>query len=512
VTEVMERAVLGLDLGTQSTKATLVALDGRPLSSHAVPVSFSRPHPGWAEQAPEMLVESALACLAALAAAHPNVTVAGIGIAAQMGGAIGVGADFSPLTMHEMWLDTRADADRAELLAALGPEILAKNGIIPFVAPRVRRWLRLDPGLRQRLARVMAPAGYLVGRLAGLRDASLAICDRTQANLFGCFDVAGNAWDDDLAERSGLPPELLPRIADAFEIVGQLSTEMAARTGLAAGTPIAAGMGDGTGGWFAAGGVDPGICIDTSGSSAHFAVTVDRFVTDPSGLLSCMPSPVPDRFYLLGFTTGTGLAHRWLSETFGLSYEELEQRAAMAPPGANGVLAVPHLNGRVSPFEAAMKGAFIGFDDKTGPGDFYRALLEAGAFELDGWLAAARRLAPGVALSTVVNVGGGAQNGLLNQIKADVTGLIFRTARPEVNAARGAALAAGIAVGVIDLDRHGWFAPDYLGTRAFRGEASRFNHYRPFAESYAGLVEHLLPVYRTLQQLRPTGPQEGQTP
>ncbi|WEK51156.1 MAG: FGGY family carbohydrate kinase [Candidatus Kaistia colombiensis] len=314
----------------------------------------------------------------------------GIGIAAQMGGAIGIDRRFQAVTPHEMWLDTRADAERQELLAQYGPEILGKNGIIPFVTPRVRRWLRLEPSLEQRLAKVVAPAGYLAGCLTGA-DADAAVCDRTQANLYGCFDVAGNRWDVDLAERSGLPAHLLPRIADPFETVGHVSAEIAALCGLTPGIPVAAGMGDGTGGWLAAGGVEPGICIDTSGSSSHFAITVDRFVTDPDGLLSCMPSAVPGRFYLLGFTTSTGLAHRWLRETFDRSYEDLEALAAVVSPGANGILAVPHFNGRVSPFEAAIKGAFLGFDDKSGPGDFYRALLEASAFELDGWLAVSLR-------------------------------------------------------------------------------------------------------------------------
>ena len=495
-------AVLGLDLGTQSTKATLVHLDGSTLGTHAVAVSFERPQPGWAEQAPGVLIESAIACIGALSAQFPTVEIAAIGIAAQMGGAIGLGADFTPATPHEMWLDTRADGDRQELLADFGPEILGKNGIIPFVAPRVRRWLRLDPALGGRLAKVVAPAGYLAGRLAGMSDADEAICDRTQANLFGCFDVVRNAWDEDLAERSGLPPRLLPRIADAFEIVGFLSGEMATRCGLPEGTPIAAGIGDGTGGWFAAGGIEPGVCIDTSGSSAHFAVTVDHFVVDPTGLLSCMPSAVPGRFYLLGFTTSTGLTHRWLRQIFDLSYEDLERQARLVPPGANGVFAVPHFNGRVSPFESAIKGAFIGFDDKTGPGDFYRALLEASAFEVEGWLRAARRLAPGVTLDSVVNVGGGAQNALWNQIKTDVTGLPFRTARDEVNAARGAALAAGIAAGAIDRTRHGWFAPAYLGARTSVPDAATYATYRPLAETYDELVEQLLPVFRKLKILR----------
>lgn len=502
--------VIGIDLGTQSTKAALVTLDGHPIASHSVAVDFDRPQTGWGEQPPDILVQSTLDCLRALTGKFPDTEILGLGIAAQMGGAIGIDKDFGAVTPHEMWLDTRADQDRQELLSLHGPELLAKNGIIPFVAPRVRRWLRLDPTFIKQLAAVVAPAGYLAGRLTGAR-ADAALCDRTQANLFGCFDVADNEWDRDLAQRCGLPPHLLPRIADPFDIAGRLSKDMAARCGLTAGIPVAAGMGDGTGGWFAAGGVEPGISIDTSGSSAHFAVTVDRFITDPSGLLSCMPSAAPGRFYLLGFTTSTGLAHRWLSQTFGQSYQELEALSLQVPPGSKGIMAVPHLNGRVSPFEASIKGGFLGFDDKSGPGEFYRALLEASAYELNGWLAAALKLNPGLMLSSVVNVGGGAQSALWNQIKADVTGLTLRIAAPEINAARGAALAAGIAAGAIDRKDKSWFASAYLESQTFTPDPARHRLYAPYRDTYARLTDQLLPVYRTLHELRQNQPSQRET-
>jgi xylulokinase len=176
----------------------------------------------------------------------------------------------------------------------------------------------------------------------------------------------------------------------------------------------------------------------------------------------------------------------------------------MVPPGANGVFAVPHFNGRVSPFEASIKGGFIGFDDKTGPGEFYRALLESSVFEFVGWLRAAHCLAPGVVPQSAVGVGGGSQNMLWNQIKADVTGLTFHTAREEVNAARGAALAAAIAAGVVDPTRHDWFAPDYLAARSAEPDPATHAIYRPLAESYGQLVEQLIPIYRKLARLRPS--------
>ena len=143
-----------------------------------------------------------------------------------------------------MWLDTRADADRLDLLDRHGPEILSKNGIIPYVAPRVRRWLRTGVIDTTRIVRVLAPGGYLAGRLTAAA-AGDAICDRTQAHLFGCFDVVAGEWDVDLADRIGLPPAWLPRVVDAAEIVGRLSAAMAERTGLSPvhQSPPAAAMG-----------------------------------------------------------------------------------------------------------------------------------------------------------------------------------------------------------------------------------------------------------------------------
>ncbi len=173
----------------------------------------------------------------------------------------------------------------------------------------------------------------------------------------------------------------------------------------------------------------------------------------------------------------------------------------IVPPGSNGIMAVPHFNGRVSPFEAALKGAFIGFDDNTGPvtsiGRCWRLALTSSR---TGWRPP--RLAPDLHLSTVVNVGGGAQNALWNQIKADVTGLTLRTAQAEVNAARGAALAAGIATGTVDLGTNDWFAPAYLGAQMFSPDGDSERRYAAWSASYGIPVEQLLPVFRELQSLR----------
>ncbi len=489
--------VIGVDLGTQATKAELVTTDGEPLAAHQVALAYESPRPGWAEQDASVLEDSALAVIAAVVAhASPDIEVIGISVAAQMGGVIGIDDRFDPVTVHEMWLDTRSDADRTAVLEADGDRIVDANGIIPFVGPRVRRWLREKPALGRQLARVVAPGPYVVGRLTGA-TAGEAFCDRTQANMYGCFDARDNRWDGSLADAVGIPTRLLPWLVEPTAITGALSRQAAARCGLPEGVPVAAGVGDGTGGWLAAGGVRTGVCVDTGGSSAHFAITVDRFMPDPARVLTCMPSAVPGLWYLLGFTTATGIAHRWLTELLaGGDYQHLEDQAATLPPTA--LLCVAHLHGRVTPFEPDVKGAFVGVDERTTPAHLYRAFLESVAFEIGEWVDEARRLLPDLRMIAASSIGGGSQSPLWAQIKADVLGVPYVRLRPSVNAARGAALVAAAAVGAARLDEPAWHRPALLAVERREPDPDRAAVYAELVELHRALLASLGPIYRRL--------------
>ena len=492
-------AVIGVDLGTQATKVELVASDGEPLATRQVPVAYDSPQPGWAEQDASVLEDSALAAIRAAIEAAPGVEVAGISVAAQMGGAIGIDEGFDAVTVHELWLDTRSDADRQAVLSADGDRIVAANGIIPFVGPSVRRWLREEPALGSRLARVVAPGPYVMGRLTATSAAG-AYCDRTQANMYGCFDARGNRWDGSLADAVGIPAGLLPRLVEPTTVVGRLSRHAAARCGLPDGVPVVAGVGDGTGGWLAAGGVRSGVCIDTGGSSAHFAITVDRFTPDPRRVLTCMPAAVPGLWYLLGFTTGTGIAHRWLAGLLANGdYDGLEGQAAALPPTA--LLCVAHLHGRVTPFEPAVKGAFVGFDEHTTPAHLYRAFLESVAFEIGEWVDEARRLLPDLRMAAASSIGGGSQSRLWAQIKADVLGVPYVRLRPFVNAARGAALVAAAAVGAARLDEPSWHRPEAIAVDRCNPDPASAAAYREMVELHRALLASLDPIYQQFAQL-----------
>jgi xylulokinase len=496
----MAEAVVGVDLGTQSTKAAVVGLDGETLASASVPTDLASAQPGCAEQDAHFLEESAVAAVARSFEDAPSGTdVVGLAVDGQMGGAIGVDARLLPVTPFEVWLDIRSDDDRAEVMNHAGPEILAAGGILPFVGPRVRRWLRECPPLRGQLANVLSITSYITCWLGGAKEAT---CDSTQANVYGCFDCRSGSWDTGLADIVGIPEEMLPRIVPPTEIVGNLCPAVARRMGLRSGIPIAAGCGDGTAGWLGAGAVEPNICVDTGGTSDHFAIGVDRFTPDPEGVLTCMPSVVPGLYHLMGLTFSTGIAKRWLRELVAEGeYERLEEDAASIPPGSQALLCVPHLTGRLTPFQPNVRGAFVGFNERTTSGSLYRAILESLAFEFLGWIEEAQRLLPQLTVREVIAIGGSARSALAAQVKADVLGVPYLRAPLDVNAARGAALVAAAGIGAVSLDDPSWLGRVRCGAHRLTPEPAACETYTRLRPLYRLLDEKLAPVYGALSEL-----------
>jgi len=496
------QAFLGVDVGTQTTKAQVVGADGAVLAQAEHPCPLRRGPDGSAEQDPHAIEDSVLMVMSTAVAAAGDARIAALALAGQMGGAIGIGADFTPLTPYESWLDTRADGDRSAVLADAGQQILAANGIIPFIGPRVARWQRTHPGQTRRLAKVLAPAGYLAGRLTAARSAQDAVCDRTQAHLYGCLDVRAGTWRADLAATVGIPVHLLPRLADPDSVVGGLSAAAADRTGLPAGTPVCAGLGDGTAGWVAAGSFGPGSCVDTGGSSEHFAICVDRFHADPypGTVLTCMPSALSGIYHLFGFTGGTGLTRRWWAEqTTGGDYEQLERAGARLRTDYASPLAVPHLNGRLSPFDADTRGALVGLDETCSPAHAYRAFIEAVAHEARSWLHRAASLTGSTPTDPyAVAIGGAGRSRLSARIKADVLGVAYLRMQPHVNAARGAAILAAAAVHARALDDPVWCEPARDVLDRTEPDPSTAEVYAYRARLYWALLDALAPIDRAL--------------
>ena len=112
-----------------------------------------------------------------------------------------------------------------------------------------------------------------------------------------------------------MAPQKLPRIASPLEIVGAVSAEAARASGLLAGTPVAAGLGDTAASFLACGAVAPGICVDVAGTASVFAATVPAFAPDlAAGVLGCGRSAVPGLWHPYAYINGGGLNLNWFAE------------------------------------------------------------------------------------------------------------------------------------------------------------------------------------------------------
>ncbi len=455
--------VIGCDLGSQSVKTAIFDLQGRLIAEAGHPISATYPHPGWVEQDPLAFYRATLQTIkqALLNANITSAQIACLALDSQLGSPVRIDDDWNAIGPVECEIDIRCQPQREWMMRDFGDLILEKNGIFPYVAPKLLWWKQEYPAEYQRTSKAIPLASYVAGKLAGL-CADQAFTDHTFLGIYGISNVREYAWSAELIALSGIDANKLPRIVMPWDIIGKVTAEVASDTSLLAGTPIAAGLGDAIAGWLGVAAVEPGILVDTSGTSNHLAACVDTYRPDlRERVLMHYPSAILGQWYALGYTAGTGRTHNWFVDEFCLSederasadkaaiYDRLEAQAAEVAAGSEGMMFIPHLAGRVCPPLPNVRGTWIGFTWKHKRGNFYRAVLEGIAYEFNSYLNAARRLYPESTFGQVLCIGGGAKSKLWTRIKADVLGLPHAIPRERQDfAPLGSAIVAGHAAGL----------------------------------------------------------------
>jgi xylulokinase len=437
--------VAGVDLGTTGTKAALYTPAGE-LVAEAVEAT----PPGWTDA--DAFYSAAARTLAACAERVDPGRVRAIAVCGQMAGVMGIDAEHQASTPYDSWLDTRCAADAEALEAELGDDLCAISGCPAMVnhAPKIRWWRRERPDAFAATAKWVTPGGFVAGRLAGLRGED-AFMDVTYLHFSSLADTEAGVWSERLAAAAGAEPEQLPRIVEPTTVVGELGEVAAAECGLPAGTPVAAGLGDTAAATLGAGVVRPGQVLDSAGTAAVLAGSVAGFRPDVAHrTLITMRGAVPGQWVSLAYLTAGPLLD-WLAElTFEGSFDRLSREAAAVPAGADGLVCLPYLDGRVLPSDPDARGAFIGLRREHGRGHLARAALEGVALEYAGYLAVLRELHPEQGFDEARVAGGGARSACWNSIKASALGVPYGTLPRSELGCWGAALVAATAVGLVD--------------------------------------------------------------
>jgi xylulokinase len=502
-----KKYLIGVDLGTSSTKAALYQIDGKLISDASVEIPIHYPKPGVVEQENEDFYSSAAQtvrkCIES-SGVEPK-TIAAIAFDSQMAGIGLVDENFKPVARFDSWLDMRCKPFIEWMDKEAGEQITKLTGCPPTCdhGPKMLWWKYEQPEIYRRTAKFVMSGTYVAGRIAGLK-ADDAFIDHTYIHFSGFSDALKGVWSNELCERFGLDKTKLPKIIDPCDIIGEASEQAAVEFGLAPGTLIAAGAGDTAANALGAGIVRPGMLFDVAGTAAVLAGCTDKFVADTKNrALLTMRSVVPGLWNPLAYIGGGGLALRWFRDNFFNTthgeaqpiskdlYPQIISLAKTIAPGSEGLYFSPHLGGRICPASPEMRGAWVGVSWCHTQAHFARALLESIAYEYAYYLKILKELLPGLELVEARVVGGGARSEAWNQIKADILNVPYQRLMGNEFGAWGAAMIAGKAAGLIDeLAAH---AEQTVLKNGEPSNPSKENHliYNPLIEKYI-LMERVL--------------------
>jgi len=488
--------VIGVDIGTQSTKALLCDARGRIVAQHARGYHPDTPQPLWAEQWPQVWLDAVIECIAGCVAQataseqgfEPGA-VRAICISSLYGGSgIPVDAAMQPLHPCLIWLDRRATAEVEWVRATMPMQRLAAitgNGVDSYYGYTKMLWIKSHrPEVFARTHYFLPPNAWVIHALTG----EVAVDRSSAGNIGGVYDLEAGTWSNEMLDALGIPRAMMPpRLVAASDIVGGLTAQAATKLGLAAGTPVVAGGVDAAVATLAAGVARPGQHVAMIGSSMCWGY-ISQDVDARHGLVS-MPHVFGSArdAYVFGGAITAGASVTWFRDNFcrdaaavanrggGDVHDLLETSARTVREGADGILFLPYLMGERSPiWDARASGAFVGLSLYHRREHAYRAVLEGVAFALRHNIEAGTAAAVPLDERLIV-VGGATHSDLWMQIIADVTGRPVWTIAEDVEAAMGAALLAAYGVKLVsaqDVDR-GWVtlapraAPDARATRIY---------------------------------------------
>ncbi len=475
--------ILAHDLGTTGDKVTLFdAATGTAVASTFEPYETAYPAPSWAEQDPaawrRAVIQGTQRVLALaaehlkqterpersrgrgpgavegaerLSAFHPSA-IAAVSFSGMMNGALPLDKDGHPLRPAIIWADQRATDEAAFLADRYGAENVYRvtgNRATPSCTAAKLLWVqRHQPEVYARTHVFLQAKDYAAFLLTGVFATDYS--DASNTNL---FDLSARAWAADLIQAAGLDIRKLPPVHPSTTVIGRVTPEAAALTGLTAGTPVVIGGGDGACATVGAGAIAEGDAYAYIGSSAWMAAVSKRPLLDPQMRTFNLAHLDPELYFPLGAMQAAGGALDWLErllrgEADGKLYDELAQAAAAVPPGADGLLFLPYLLGERSPYwNPQARGALLGLTMMHGRPHVARAVLEGVALNLRLILDALG--SQGLSIPALRLIGGGARMPLWRQIVADVLGLPILL--PELLAeatSLGAAIAGGVGVGL----------------------------------------------------------------
>ncbi|MEN8172434.1 MAG: xylulokinase [Chloroflexota bacterium] len=408
---------LGIDLGTTGLKVTLLTESGQLIGSEYCEYPILSPQPGYAEQDPQAWWTGFInACqsLKVKCSADLNA-VAGIGICGQMHTQVYLDKENNILRPAITWMDQRSSGivDRINQDQAANELVFRETqnfATTTYTAPQVKWVIENQPEVWSNVSKILIAKDFIKFKLTGQM-----VTDFSDASGTFLFNVKDKIWSDEMFKYFGIPRETFPDARPSDEIIGEVTKEASALTGIKAGTPVGNGSTDNSASALGAGMLNPGQVTLIIGTAGVISVCSDRPLVDPHNRTLCWNYCLADRWITLGITQTAGESLNWFKNAFDKEeavsssedvFEEYNQAIVNVPDGSGGVVFLPYLNGERTPYwDTAARGVFYGLNLSTEKAHFVKAIMEGVSFALRNNIETVESL--GIEINQVRAVGGG---------------------------------------------------------------------------------------------------------
>ncbi|HEX3868213.1 MAG TPA: xylulokinase, partial [Gemmatimonadaceae bacterium] len=392
--------VLGVDVGTSGVKAVLVNVSaggggrhrraGDVIASAVSPLELLTRRPGWAEQDPEAWWRASVSSIRAVVEQQPSARIAAVGISGQMHSSVFLDRHGHVIRPALLWCDGRTTDECRQITERVGGEdrlrdLTSNPAVEGFTLPKVL-WLRNhEPDAFARLSTVLLAKDFVRYRLTG----ALAT-EPSDASATLMYDTARLRWSWEILGALDLNHSIVPDVGGSAEVLGRVTVDAAALTGIAVKTPVVGGGADNACGAAGVGAVTPGEAVASWGTSGTVLAPTAEPRVDPKLRAHTFCHVAPDTWYLMGVILSAGGAFAWYRDQLardtvlaGDADARLNDEAAMIPPGADGVTFLPYFQGERTPHrDASARAAFLGLSLAHSRAHLTRAVLEGVCFAL----------------------------------------------------------------------------------------------------------------------------------
>jgi sugar (pentulose or hexulose) kinase len=511
--------LLGVDYGTGGAKVCIIDAQGDVLGFSFEEYPFFHEKPGWSEHDPVLYWE--IACrLIQKALTESSVgpgEIRGVAVSSALPSLVMVDHDHNPIHRAYNLLDRRAKAEVAWLKEQVGEDRLFQvtgNRLEDHPTIVNLLWEKNNrPESFGQIYKALTIDGFITLKLTGRPTLNVSA-----GGFYGvAYDLRKLEFRTDLLTEIGIDPELMPDLYACTDIVGEVTPEAAAQTGLAAGTPVAAGQVDCNAGYLGAGSTQEGDIQCNLGTVGNFGLVFKdvEFSFSPIGrLMINFPYTVDSRnTYITVPTTMTGgQSIRYLRDEFSeyevevervlgvSSYDLLNMEAQKVPLGSEGLIILPFLMGERTPiWDVYARGVVFGLSLNHTKGHVVRAMMEAVAYAMYDSFRLIQEVRLKLNLPLVMNEGG-AVSKLWRQIIADVFDVPIVLAKRRTGAPFGDAILAGVATGVFDSFGIAKEWAEYV--EPMEPDPGNHEQYMEYFGLYKRIYEHVKEDFVELARLR----------